>query len=391
MKKHLLVTVVVLAITACSEPVKYDLVIQNVGLFDGNEDRGIVSIAVNADTIAQISEELLTGDSIIDGAGKYLIPGMVNAHVHASSLENLQEGYRYGILTILNMHTGLEERELEWKQMSRDSIGYSTLYGAGYAATLPGGHPTAFSPEMETINDTVSIEKWVDHRIENEVDYIKIIHDNHEWMGNPALPTLAYEQIEEIIEVAKSKGYLTVVHANSVDAMLEIAEFKPDGFVHMPDFKEDYPISEGFYKALVESGAFVVPTGGIALKPRHRAPPFIREWVENNLLDADQRAEIIRELHKHGILIVAGTDAQGGQMNFGEDFFLELELYKMAGLSNVDVLRSATGNAAKAFDLPIGQLQVGSEATMLLLNGNPIEDFEHLREVEYVWKNGRTE
>jgi hypothetical protein len=46
---------------------------------------------------------------------------------------------------------------------------------------------------------------------------------------------------------------------------------------------------------LAESGAFVVTTGGIALKPMDGVPPFVREWVGKNLLDAEQRATIIKK------------------------------------------------------------------------------------------------
>jgi len=389
MNRYLLLTFII-SLLGCSEPVKYDLVIQNVGLFDGYQDKGTVNIAINSDTIAAITTEELNNDSLIDGTGKYVIPGLVNAHVHVSSIEDLQAGYPLGILTILNMHTGLEDRELEWKQISKDTLGFSTLYGSGHAATVPGGHPNQFSPDMETINDSVTIEDWVDHRIANEVDYIKIVRENHEWMGNPALPTLSYEQIQKLIEYAHSKGYKVVIHANTVEEMVKIAEFKPDGFVHMLDYKEDYPVPDSFYHALKESGGFVVTTGGIALKPKDEAPPFVQEWVRNNLLDAEQRADIIKNLHDYGIMILAGTDAQAGQMNFGADYYLELNLYKMAGLSNIEVLKAATGNAAKAFNLPIGELQVGSKANMILLKDSPLNDIENLKKVEQVWKNGKT-
>ena len=310
MNRFILLAIVISTLIGCSYPTKYDIVIQNVGLFDGYQDKGIVNIAINNDTIAEISSEELIGDSILDGTDKYLIPGLVNAHVHASTLEHLQAGYPLGILTLLNMHTGLEDRELEWKGISKDSVGYSSLYGSGHAATVPEGHPTQFSRNMETINDSVSIEDWVDHRIEKKVDYIKIIRENHEWMGYPPLPTLSYEQIKQIIDYAHSKGYKVVVHANTVEEMVKIAEFKADGFVHMLDYKEDFPVPESYYKVLTEKGAFVVTTGGIALKPMDGAPPFMKEWVANNLLDAKQRAEIIKKMHKNGILIVAGTDAQ---------------------------------------------------------------------------------
>ncbi len=180
----------------------YDFVIKNIGLFDGENDLGIVNICINGDSIAAISRESLDSDSIIDGTGKYIIPGLVNGHVHLISTTDLKESYRHGILADLNMHTGLEDRELKWKKISRDSAGYALLYGAGSAATVPGGHPTQLTPHMETINDSVSIQEWVDKRIANGVDYIKIIRENSPYFEFPGLPTLSYEQIKEIIDYA---------------------------------------------------------------------------------------------------------------------------------------------------------------------------------------------
>lgn len=390
MNRIITLSIFALSLLGCSQSIKYDVVVENVSLFDGFEDLGTVNVAINNDTIAAITTNKLEADSIIDGSGKFMIPGLVNAHVHASSLEDLKAGYPLGILTLLNMHTGLEERELEWKRLPKDSIGFSALYGAGQAATVPGGHPNQFSPNMETISDSLPIANWIQHRIDKKADYIKVIRENHEWMGYPPPPTLSYEQIQELIENAHSKGYKVVVHANTVEEMVKIAEFKPDGFVHMLDYKEDLPVTDSFYDKLAKNNVFVIPTAGMALKSMDEAPPFIQDWVRNNLLNAQERATIIKQMHEKGILIVAGTDAQEGQMNFAEDYFLELELYKMAGLSNLEILRTATGNAAKAFDLPIGELKKGRKATFVILNNNPLDDLSNLREVEQVWKNGKT-
>ena len=390
MNRMIILSIITLTLLGCTEPVKYDVVIENVSLFDGFEDLGTVNVAINNDTIAAITTNKLEADSIMNGSGKFMIPGLVNAHVHANSLEDLKAGYPLGILTLLNMHTGLEDRELSWKTMTKDSIGFSTFYGAGHAATVPGGHPNQFSPDMETISDSLSIANWIQHRIDKKVDYIKVVRENHEWMGYPPLPTLSYEQIKELIEYAHSKGYKVVVHANTVEEMMQIAQFKPDGFVHMLDYKEDLPVPDSFYDQLANNNTFVIPTGGIALKSMEGAPPFIKDWVSKNLLDAQERASIIKDMHEKGVLIVAGTDAQEGQMNFAEDYFLELKLYQMAGLSNLEILRTATGNAAKAFDLPIGELKEGRKATFVLLSENPLDDLSNLGKIEQVWKNGKT-
>ncbi|MCX2719188.1 amidohydrolase family protein [Lentiprolixibacter aurantiacus] len=388
MKRILIIGLTLLSI-GCSQAVEYDLVIRNVSLFNGYEDQGIVNIAINNDTIATISSEELISQSVIDGSGKYIIPGLVNAHVHVSRREQLKQGYPLGIMYLLNMHTGLEDRELDWKRISRDSSGYSVLYGSGHAATVPGGHPTQFSPEMETINDSSSVEAWLQNRIKNNVDYIKIIRDNHEWMGYPAQPTMSFDTIGKLIGAARHNGLKTVVHANTVHEFIAISKFQPSGFVHMLDYKEDLPIPESYYQAISNSGAFIVTTAGISLKPMEGAPPFMVEWVTKNLLDAEQRAEIISNYYQNDIMIVVGTDAQEGQMDFADDYYLELELYQMAGLSNLEILRAATGNAAKAFGLPIGEIKVGGKATFVLLNASPLEELSNLKKVEQVWKNGK--
>jgi imidazolonepropionase-like amidohydrolase len=379
----------ILLFTGCTATVEYDIVIKNVGLFDGVTDRGVVNMGIRNDSIISISKEELTGDSLIDGTDKYIVPGMVNAHTHVSSIEQLKEGYKYGILANLNMHTGLEDREIQWKQMTQDSVGFPFLYGSGHAATVPGGHPNQFSPDMETINDSISIEQWVDNRISMDVDYIKIVRDNHAWLNYPPLPTLEYDQVEQLIRYAKSKGYKTVVHAIAMEDMLAIAKFKPDGFVHMMERTKEHPISDESFKELSESGVFIIPNAALWLKSKEGMPPFMTEWIEEHVFSADQCAEYIKKIHENGIPILAGTDAQSGILNFGSDFFLELEMYKRAGLSNLEILKTATGNTANAFDLPVGLITEGSRPNMLLLSGNPIEDLNHLQGIEKIWKNGK--
>ncbi|MEN8187794.1 MAG: amidohydrolase family protein [Bacteroidota bacterium] len=384
-------SILILFLTGCSIPVKYDIVINNVGVFDGETDRGIVNIGIRNDSIISITKEILSGDSLIDGTSKYIIPGMINGHVHASNLEQLQEGYKYGILANLNMHTGLENREAQWKKMSQDSVGFPFLYGSGHAATVPDGHPNQFSPDMETINDSISIEQWVDNRIANGVDYIKIVRDGHPWLSYPLQPTLEYEQIGEIIRYSKSKGYKTVIHAITMEDMLAIAKFKPDGFVHMMERTMEHPISDESFKELAESNVFIIPNAALWLKSKEGMPPFMKEWIGEHIFTQEQCANYIKKIHDSGITIIAGTDAQSGQLNFGSDFLLELEMYKRAGLSNLEILKTTTGNTAKAFDIPVGLITEGSKPNMLLLSGNPIKDLKHLQEIEKIWKNGNTE
>ena len=145
-KKSILLLVSIFV--ACQSPPAYDVVIQNVGLFDGENDRGIVNIAINADTIASISNEILLADSIVDGSGKFIMPGMVNSHVHIWESEQLKEAYAAGILANMGMHASNASRDslLKAQGLTKE---FAYYYSAGIAATVPGGHPTQITPDSQ--------------------------------------------------------------------------------------------------------------------------------------------------------------------------------------------------------------------------------------------------
>ncbi|MEJ2596453.1 MAG: hypothetical protein P8100_15305 [bacterium] len=74
MKNLLFMLLAIVIMAACSSGKKYDLVIRQVGFFDGEEDYGIVNIGINQDTIAAISKEQLSADSIIKGRANTSFP-----------------------------------------------------------------------------------------------------------------------------------------------------------------------------------------------------------------------------------------------------------------------------------------------------------------------------
>lgn len=380
---------------SCSQPTTYELVIENVGFFNGEEEKGIVNVAINSDTIAAISTKSLQSDSAIDGSGKYLIPGLVNSHTHIWRTEDLKAGYDVGILANIGTHASDEARDSLIKAKSKQE-GYPFYYTSGIAATVPGGHPTQVSSNpIETINDSISIKEFVDSRIANGADFIKIVREHHEFFIFPALPTLSYDKIEKIIDYTQSLGYKAVVHIGMLSEMLKIAELEPDGFVHMWTYSDDSELKDEHLDIIKGSGAFVVPTA--ILIPRGFESSKIRgeealKWAKENFISVEKTLEGIRRMHQAGIMIVAGTDAGATPtVNWSSDLLAELDLYSEAGLSNLEVLKTATGNAAEAWDIPIGRLRIGSKTNMVLLNENPLENLDALKDISAIWKVALTE
>lgn len=363
-----------------------------MGVFDGEKDLGIVNLAINDDTIAEISKKTLLSDSIIDGTGKYIVPGLVNSHVHMWEAEHLKEAYKAGVLANMDMHASSHFRDSILKALSEEK-GYAFYYTAGVAATVPGGHPTQITPNIETINDSVSIRQFVDHRINEGADFIKIIKETSPRYEHPEEPpSLPYDSIKKIIQYAHSNRLKAVVHIGALEEMVEVAKLKPDGIVHMWYVSNNSKFTEEKLNIIKESGAFIVPT--ILINERaissikKEGGPFA-DWAEESFLPVQEFRENIKKIHEAKITLLAGTDNGNFDLNWGDDLVNELIIFSQSGLDNIAVLKTATGNPAKTWGIPVGFLEVGSKANMLLVNGNPIENLEKLKEINLIWKNGK--
>ena len=374
----------------CSEKPHYDLVIDGVGFFDGYEDHGTVSLGIQGDSLVVVSREKLTGDSIINGQGKYVIPGLVNSHTHIWTTEQLKEGYAHGILANIGLHASNPQRDRNIKDTSH-LAGYPHYYTSGYAATVPEGHPTQVSSfPIETINDSVSTGDFVRNRIREGADLIKIIHEDSEFFGMPPLPTLPYDSVAALIRHAHANGLKAVVHIARLDEMLRIAEDKPDGFVHLWNYKTNSELTDERLQKIAGSGAFIVPTALLQERGEElleQEGGFRLQWMREHFLDLASTKEAIGKLHESGVVIVAGTDNGNLNLNWGDDLLEELRIYREAGLSNLEVLKTATGNAADAWGIPVGRLKEGDKLNMVLLGGNPLEDLQALRNVIRIWKS----
>lgn len=98
----------------------------------------------------------------------------------------------------------------------------------------------------------------------------------------------------------------------------------------------------------------------------------------------------LRSLQNAGVNIVAGSDAGNPGTHHGSSYYEEMMLMKNAGLSNLEVLWSATINAARAFgkDKLWGTLETGKEAGIILLDKNPLEDLTTLKNISMVVHRG---
>jgi imidazolonepropionase-like amidohydrolase len=95
----------------------------------------------------------------------------------------------------------------------------------------------------------------------------------------------------------------------------------------------------------------------------------------------------VRALHEGGVRVATGTDASG----LPGAIHLELENLVAAGLTPLEAIAAATGDAARMVgaEVDIGTITVGKHADLILLDGDPLEDIRNTRRISQVIKGGR--
>lgn len=381
--------------------------INNVAVFDGEKALGNRSVLIVGDKIANIDFKGKPDDGtiIVDGNGKMLMPGMIDAHVHA--MQGLDTALLFGVTTQLDMFTPPEVNAgAKTKTKNGGNTDVADLYSAGWLATVPGGHGTQFGAPVPTLSTPAEAEAWVAARVSEGSDYIKIVNEAGLTSGKP-LPTLDAPTTKALIEAAHKNGKLAVVHIQTRALAENALSSGANGLVHI---FFDQPGDDTFAKLAKQKNVFVTPTltvfEGFAGRPGTasllEAPAFkglLSAAAVSSIktkfgqdrtatIDANVKATVT-SLAKAGVPILAGTDSGNPATWYGISMHRELELLVNAGLTPVQALAAATSAPAKAYKLSDrGRIAKGFKADLLLVDGDATRDILKTRNVVDVWKNG---
>lgn len=357
-----------------------DLIIQNVRLFDGEKVVENATVLTENGMVTDIITQKVTsytGQNVIKGDNRTLVPGLINAHVHASKKEHLAEAARDGVLTLLDLFNKSADNTSRLRSL-RDSAGYAYYYSAGRTVTVPGGHGTQFG-EVPTVKKASEVAGFVEDRLEEGSDYIKLILERGQ-ASNP-LPTLTKEMMEQAIQTAGEKGVISVVHISRRSDAIEAAKLGVSGLAHIWS-RDSAEISDLEVTLLREKNVFIIPTLYVYKKAAREAGRSINLKLPKN--------DLLR-LHQAGVSILAGTDAPNFGIDYGTDLISEMKLLVESGLTEIEALKSATSLASESFRLgERGLIRVGYSADFILIDGNPIEEIGDLTKIVGVWKQGQS-
>ncbi len=390
-------------------PEAADFLVREVRLFDGDRIWPRAAVRVRGGTIEAVAEDLTPkgGERVINGAGKTLLPGLIDAHVHTWG-EARRDALRFGTTAQIDLFT--DHHQLPAARTERESLARTSradLWSAGTLATAAGGHGTQYGMAIPTVDSVGDAAAWVAAREAEGSDFIKIVREDLSAYGvQRRLPSLDAELARAVIEAAHARGLRAVMHVSTQQAARESLRDGANGLVHV--FQDGIADAE-FIALAKQRGAFVVPTltviAGISGEPSELvADERIEAWLSPGQRDTLGRSlpfgpprvalianarESVRRLHAAGVAILAGTDAPNPNTAHGASLHEEMTQLVVAGLTPLEALRSATSRPADAFGLSgRGRIVEGNRADLLLVEGEPDADIEATRAIVTIWKNG---
>lgn len=383
--------------------------IQDARVFDGQRMHASRSVLVDGARIADdnFKGKAPAGAKVIDGKGRTLLPGLIDAHVHAYRHHELP--LLFGVTTQIDMFTGVSVMQDITRRMQRGANGdQADLYSAGTLATAPGGHGTEYGMAIPTLTRPEEAQAFVDARIAEGSHFIKIVME----AGHPgrAFQSLDAATVKALIDAAHQRGKLAVVHISNLADARTALEAGADGLVHLFVGEQITPQElDSFAKLARAKKAFIIPTFSVMESIAGLASAdIIGDPAVQALLDKQQKSElangygkqprpqlmaapkaVVAALRKAGVPLLAGTDAGNAGTQYGASMHHEMLALTQAGLTPAEALASATSVPAQAFKLPSrGRIAKGYKADLLLVEGDPGADIAATRRIVEVWKDG---
>ncbi len=405
----LLIAVVSAPSIGAQTPVPASFVIRGARVFDGVRDRGRTDVVVIGGRITAIGTAVRSpyAATEVDGRGKTLLPGLIDAHVHAFG-DAMRTALIFGTTTLLDQFTDVKmAADVRSRQARGEMDDIADLYSAGTLVTSPKGHGTEYGMVIPTISSPSEAQAFVDARLAEGSQWIKIVYDDGHTYGM-SVETISKATLRALIDATHKRGKLAVVHVGDLGGARDAIESGADGLAHL---FLDLPPDAGFAAFAAAHKVFVIPTlsvlesvsgtaSGISLAADTRLSPWVAQAVATNLKTGFPRranslarysnaVETVRALRAAGVPILAGTDAPNPGTWHGISMHREMQLLVDAGLAPAAAIAAATSVPAARFRFTDrGRIAVGLRADLLLVNGDPLTDINATRDIAGVWKRG---
>ncbi len=417
-------------ILSCSSPEskEYSLIISNVTVIPMNKETSMknLDVFVNKGKIARIEKHdeslnlsVLT-DLLIDATNQFLMPGLIDCHAHYGDNVDLFDEYdslylKYGVTKVIALNGS--DQLLEHRKKIRNK----TVNGPDIYCSTPRNN----DPSLTTEHANHLLKEYKT----KGYDFVKIYNE---------LSLAAFDAFNEnakrnglrlLGHIPNRIGIFGVLHSN-----MELVSHAEEFLYHPPvkymmgEVTEPVKPDESFINLLADSvtkyGKYVSPTL-IAFNSILSSARNINDYVSSAPLSQDHpiavhwqwspstsfiprkfstqhsinrlqyayeyQLKLVKAFNDAGVVILTGTDSPTiPGLVPGYSLHREMQILNKAGMSNYEVLKSATFNAAQFLNSSgeFGSIEVGKEASFILLSKNPLVDIENTLSIKKVFNRG---
>jgi len=347
------------------------------------------------------------GATVVDLTGKFIAPGIINAHGHvgAKTEPQLRQYALYGVTTTTSMQTDPDEVVQVREAQKRGDLRGARVSTVKYR----------FAPDPEVVTPEQARTK-VDETVAAGADYIKVWVDS----GFGTRAKLTPEFCAAVLEQARKHGKLTFGHAYELSDAKMLVERGLNVLAHNI---RDREVDSEFIAVLKQRNVTLIPTlirdeflFAYGDAPAWIDDPFFQKFVPAERLAVlktkirdeqvknPQRALIkagfemnkinLKKLSDGGVRIALGTDSGGAADRFfiqGYSEHREMELMVQSGLTPMQVIQSFSKGASEALgiDKEFGTLAKGKTADLLVLEKNPLDNIANMRTIQAIYLGGK--
>jgi imidazolonepropionase-like amidohydrolase len=377
---------------------------------DGGAARRNAVVLIEGDRISQVGNAgavtVPPNAKVIPMKGKWLLPGLMNMHVHlglrlpgAAGADLVNETDREQVLRMasnarLSLLSGTTTLRLVGEDRGNDFVLRAAIERGeviGPRLKTAGGVivPTGGHGDTEA-DGPYGLAKVTREQIKLGADWIKIaisggIADTH---GSISAAPMTDDEMKTLIEVAHRNGIKVTAHNGSSVAARQAMQFGIDGFEH------GYHLDDGVLKEMKAKGVWLVPTivvsqpGAREFYKKIGSPDWFLARVDSTGKD---HWAMLQNAIKLGVNIALGTDEYPFEPNGGTTATVaEAELYVKAGMTALQALQSATTQSARmlGMEADVGRIQPGKYADIVAVEADPTQDISALRTLDFVMKGG---
>jgi imidazolonepropionase-like amidohydrolase len=354
------------------------------------------------------------GADRIDVSDQTIIPGLINAHGHIGSTAGLESGAavnteenvrrqlalnaRYGVTTVVSLGDDREAGFRERDGNDSPDLNRTRLYVAGPVINAK----TADEARAAVASAATSTPDWIKIRVDDNLG------------ATAKMPPEVYRAVIEEAHARKLRVAAHLFYLEDAKGLLRAGvDFLAHSVRDAPVDRELIDLMKARNVCLSPTLMREVSTFVYESRPAFFDDPFFRREADPSVLarleDPERQAGVagsqsaqaykkaldvarrnVKALHDAGVGLASGTDSGPPARFQGYFEHLELEELVRSGLTPMQALVAATGDAARCLGLAedLGVLRPGRYADFVVLSGNPLEDIRHTRTIESVWISG---